>query len=113
MIKRITAFILIMATFVACSTNPVTGRQQFKLVSEQELQSMATQEYRQFLSSNAVVSPSADRDAEMVRRIGQRLAAAVTEYYRTQNLSDVLEGYKWEFNLVINMNATAWAMPGG
>ncbi len=113
MIKRITAFFLIMVTFVACSTNPVTGRQQFKLVSEQELQSMATQEYRQFLSTNRAVSPSADRDAEMVRRIGQRLATAVTQYYKSQNLSNVLDGYQWEFNLVNNKDANAWAMPGG
>ncbi len=113
MIKRMTALFLIIAAFIACSTNPVTGRSQFKLVSEQELQAMATQEYRQFLSSNAGVSPSADRDAEMVRRIGQRLATAVTQYYKSQNLSNVLDGYKWEFNLVNNKDANAWAMPGG
>jgi predicted Zn-dependent protease len=113
MIKQITALFLVIATFIACSSNPVTGRNQFKLVSEQELQAMATQQYRQFLSSNAPVSPSADRDAEMVRRIGLRLASAVTEYYKSQNLSNVLDGYKWEFNLVNNKDANAWAMPGG
>lgn len=74
---------------------------------------MATTEYRQFLSSNRIVSPSADRDAEMVRRIGQRLAAAVAEYYKTQNLGETLQGYNWEFNLVNDPAANAWAMPGG
>ncbi len=113
MIRRITAFFLILAAFVACSTNPVTGRQQFKLVSEQELQSMAVQQYRQFLSTNRVVSPSADRDAEMVRRVGQRLANSITQYYKSQKLGEVLDGYKWEFNLVNDKAANAWAMPGG
>jgi predicted Zn-dependent protease len=113
MIRKITSFFLVAATFVACSTNPVTGRKQFKLVSEQELQAMATTEYRQFLSENKTVSPSADRDAEMVRRVGNRLANAVASYYRTQGLNDVLAGYKWEFNLVNNKDANAWAMPGG
>ncbi len=113
MIRRITTFFLIVAAFVACSTNPVTGRQQFKLVSEQELQSMAVQQYRQFLSTNRVVSPSADRDAEMVRRVGQRLANSITQYYKSQNLGEVLDGYKWEFNLVNDEAANAWAMPGG
>src|SRR3954470_2215050 len=94
MIRKISSYLLIMMAFVACSTNPVTGRKQFKLVSEQELQAMATTEYQQFLSTNRVVSPSADRDAEMVRRVGQRIANAVTSYYRTNNLSNVLEGYK-------------------
>lgn len=113
MIRRITALLVVVTTFVACSTNPVTGRKQFKLVSEQELQAMAVQEYRQFLSTNKVVSPSADRDAEMVRRVGQRLANSITSYYQSQKLGEVLDGYKWEFNLVNDKDANAWAMPGG
>jgi predicted Zn-dependent protease len=82
-------------------------------VPEQELQAMATQQYQQFLSSNSRVSPSADRDAEMVRRIGTRLASAVERSYRQGGISGKLEGYKWEFNLVNNKEANAWAMPGG
>ncbi len=113
MIQKLASFLLMVATFVSCSTNPVTGRNQFKLVSEQELQAMATQEYRQFLSTNKVVTPSADRDAEMVRRVGQRVANAVTQYYKQNNLGNVLDGYKWEFNLVQSNDANAWAMPGG
>lgn len=104
---------MIAAAFIACSTNPVTGRRQFKLVPEQELQAMANQQYRQFLSTNRVVSPSGDRDAEMVRRVGRRLANSITEYYRSRNMTDVLRGYDWEFNLVNDNDANAWAMPGG
>jgi predicted Zn-dependent protease len=113
MLYRLTSFFLIILTVVSCSKNPVTGRKQFKLVSEQELQQMALQEYRQFLSTNRVVSPSADRDAEMVRRIGNRLATAVTQYYQSVNEAGDLQGYNWEFNLVNNKEANAWAMPGG
>ena len=113
MVRKITALFLVAAVVVGCATNPVTGRRQFKLVSESELQAMATQEYRQFLSTNRVVSPSADRDAEMVRRVGNRLATAVQNYYRQQGLSEQLAGYQWEFNLVNNSDANAWAMPGG
>ncbi|HEU0110308.1 MAG TPA: M48 family metallopeptidase [Flavisolibacter sp.] len=113
MIRKISVFFLLITTFVACSTNPITGRKQFKLVSEQELQAMASQEYRQFLSTNSVVTPSRDRDAEMVRRVGQRVANAVTQYYRQNKLSDVLQGYKWEFNLVNDKAVNAWCMPGG
>jgi predicted Zn-dependent protease len=113
MIRKITSFFLIAAAFVACSTNPVSGRKQFKLVSEQELQAMATQEYQQFLSTNRVVAPSADRDAEMVRRVGQRVANSVTKFYKDKGLTDALQGYNWEFNLVNNKEANAWCMPGG
>jgi len=113
MVQRITAFFIVIATVIACATNPVTGRKQFRLVSEQQLQAMATQQYRQFLSTNRVVSPSADRDAEMVRRVGNRIANAVAQHYRGIGQPEVLEGYKWEFNLVQNNDANAWAMPGG
>lgn len=110
---RIISSLFIITAFIACSSNPVTGRRQFKLVSEQELQAMATTQYQQFLSENRRVNPSADRDAEMVRRVGQRLANAVTTYYRQQGLSEMLQGYQWEFNLVNNKEANAWVMPGG
>jgi predicted Zn-dependent protease len=113
MIRRITTFFIAASALIACSTNPITGRQQFKLVPEAELQSMATQQYQQFLSSNHTVSPSADKDAEMVRRVGQRVASAVEQYYRQQGLTDVLNGYKWEYNLVNDKSVNAWCMPGG
>lgn len=113
MIRKITSVFLLAAVLVACAKNPITGRNQARLVSEQELQAMATQQYRQFLSENRVVSPSADRDAEMVRRVGQRVANAVTKFYNDKGLGKQLEGYNWEFNLVQDNAANAWAMPGG
>src|SRR4051812_4313211 len=113
MMRKLASLFILATAFVACSKNPVTGRQQFKLVSEQELQSMATTQYQQFLSENRAISPSADRDAEMVRRVGQRIANAVTSYYNQKGYGNTLEGYKWEFNLVNNKEANAWCMPGG
>ena len=113
MVRTITSFFLVAAVLIGCATNPVTGRKQLKLVSEAELQAMANQQYRQFLSTNRVVSPSADRDAEMVRRIGTRLASAVQTYYQRKGITDQLQGFQWEFNLVNNKDANAWVMPGG
>ncbi|MFN2457205.1 MAG: M48 family metallopeptidase [Chitinophagaceae bacterium] len=113
MIRKTTIVFMAAALLVACSQNTVTGRKQFKFLPESELQAMATQQYRQFLSSNRVVSASNDRDAEMVRRVGQRIARAVETYYRQQGWSNQLQGYKWEYNLIDNKGANAWAMPGG
>jgi predicted Zn-dependent protease len=113
MFKKITLGLIGLLCLAACSTNPVTGRRQLKVVSEQEMQAQALTEYRQFLSTNKVVSSSADRDAEMVRRVGQRIANAVTQYYQQQSLSNILEGYQWEYNLVSSNEANAWCMPGG
>jgi predicted Zn-dependent protease len=90
---------LVMMLVVACTTNPITGRSQLSLVSEGEVQNMAKSEYQTFLSQNKVVSANSSRDAEMVRRVGSRIASAITQYYA--------------HNLVDNKEANAWCMPGG
>lgn len=113
MIRKITSLFLVAATLLACSKNPITGRSQAHLVSESELQTMATQQYQQFLSENKVVSASADKDAEMVRRVGQRVANGISKYLRDNGQGNMIDGYKWEFNLVQNNEANAWCMPGG
>jgi len=96
-----------------CSRNAVTGRNQFKLFSDTEVQTMAASEYKQFLTANKVVSAAASKDAEMVRRVGGRLTAAITAYYTSQGKANVLNGYQWEYNLVDSKEANAWCMPGG
>lgn len=98
---------------VACSRNAVTGRKQLTLLSESQLQQMALTEYKTFLSQNKVVSSSVSKDAEMVRRVGSRIAAAITDYYTKQGKGDILNGYQWEFNLVDSKEVNAWCMPGG
>ncbi|MDO9373027.1 MAG: M48 family metallopeptidase [Bacteroidota bacterium] len=110
-----TLFILLACPviFAACSTNAVTGRKQLSLLPESQLQEMAMAEYRTFLSQSKVVSASGNKDAEMVRRVGSRIANAITSYYSKQGKGSILEGYKWEFNLVDNKDVNAWCMPGG
>src|SRR5881275_488422 len=118
MVRKISIFFLAAVVFVACSKNTITGRSQLKLLPESELQSMATQQYQQFLSQNKVVSASNSsgvlvKDAEMVKRVGQRLSRAVEDYFRSKGLENQLKGYQWEYNLVDNKEANAWCMPGG
>jgi predicted Zn-dependent protease len=113
MTRFISSLFVMTALLVACSKNAVTGRSQFKLLPESQMQSMAAGEYQQFLSTNKVVSTSNNRDAEMVRRVGQRITKAVTDYYTEKGLSKELEDYKWEYNLVESKEVNAWCMPGG
>src|SRR6266536_6459342 len=113
MIKKIIFNILIAAGVVACTKNAITGRSQFKLLPESELQSMATTQYPEFLSTNKVVASGSNRDVEMLSRIGDRIRRAVESYYATKGLSKELESYHWEYHLVENNEANAWCMPGG
>jgi predicted Zn-dependent protease len=113
MIRIITSLFVSTAILVACTKNALTGRSQLRLVPETEIQAMATQQYQQFLSQNRVVSSSGNRDAEMVRRVGQRVTRAVESYYAQKGLSKELEGFSWEYNLVDDKAVNAWCMPGG
>lgn len=97
----------------ACSQVPLTGRRQLNLIPESTMQQMAVSQYRSFLSTNPAVSTSSNKNAEMVKRVGSRIATAVTTYLQQNNLADRVAGYQWEFNLVNSKEANAWCMPGG
>ena len=97
----------------ACTTNAVTGRKQLSLISESTLQQEAVSQYRSFLQQNTVISNSNNRDVEMVKRVGSRIATAITKYYNSKGLGNELAGYNWEFSLVDNKDVNAWCMPGG
>ena len=111
--KLFTLFIVVPVIMAACSTNAVTGRKQLSLFPESTLQAEAVTQYQSFLSQNKVVSASASKDAEMVRRVGSRIATAITTYYKNKGLAKELEGYDWQFNLVQDDQVNAWCMPGG
>ncbi|MDF2388036.1 M48 family metallopeptidase, partial [Nostoc ellipsosporum NOK] len=113
MTRIILALMAVACVSAGCSNNSVTGRSQLTLLPESELQSMAVSEYQTFLSSAKVISPSSSKDAEMVTRVGQRITAAVQQYYAQKGISSQLDGYKWEYKLVDSKEANAWCMPGG
>jgi len=97
----------------ACTTNAITGRKQLSLVSESSLQQEAVTQYQTILSQNHVVTTNTSKDAEMVKRVGTRIANAITKYYKDKGQSSELEGYNWEFNLIDSKEVNAWCMPGG
>ncbi len=111
--KKIIILIVSLPLFIACNKNAVTGRNQLSLIPESQLQEMAVTQYKSFLTENKVVSTTSNKDAEMVVRVGTRIAHAITDYYTKQGKGDILKGYKWEFNLVDNKQVNAWCMPGG
>ena len=111
--KKYVLFFTASLALAACSRVPITGRSQLNLVPESTMQSMALQQYQSFLSENKVVSQTTSKDAEMVKRVGQRIANAVTRYMNQNNMGSEISSYKWEFNLVDSKEVNAWCMPGG
>lgn len=111
--KKFSLILVATVALTACSTNSITGRKQLVLFPESTLQAEALTQYQTFLSQNKVVSSNTNRDAEMVKRVGGRIASAITTYYNQKGQSKELDGYKWEFNLVNDPQVNAWCMPGG
>ncbi len=95
----------------SCYKNPVTGRSSVNIVDEGTLSSLSNQEYSSFLSQNKAITGTAE--AKMVKDVGDKLAAAINQYFTSKGQADMLKGYKWEFNLVNNKEVNAWCMPGG
>jgi len=96
---------------MSCSQVEISGRQQFNIVPDFLINSMAFQSYSEFLSQHKL-SRNAEQ-TQMVRRVGNRIRAAVERYCEEHNCYEKIAGYEWEFNLVEDPNVNAWCMPGG
>lgn len=110
--KRTVALALLIATVVACTKVPITGRRQLNLLPESEMMSMSLGAYQDFLKQTPALGPS-DQRVQMVKRIGERLATAATKYLNDNGAGERVEGFNWEFNVVDEPTVNAWCMPGG
>ena len=95
----------------SCSLVPLTGRRQLSLVSDDEMLSTSFVQYDQFLKENKLSTNTAQTN--MVKAVGRRIQNAVTTYFAQNNLSQGLNGFAWEFNLIESKEVNAWCMPGG
>ena len=105
---------MVAALLVSCgttSTVPITGRTQRLMVSDEQVLSLSNQQYQEYMKS-AKASTNAANTA-MVKRVGQRLANAVTTYLNQNGLSADTKNFSWEFNLVQDNQVNAFCMPGG
>ncbi len=110
---RIPALIIILFS-LSCTQNSYTNRKQLLLIPESVLRQQSEVAYRSFLSENRVISSrSGNRDAAMLKRVGERLEKAINQFVQMKGMSADLTGYQWEFNLVENNELNAWCMPGG
>jgi len=94
-----------------CTQVEITGRKQFNLVPDSLMNSMSFQSYGEFISQNKLSNDFSQ--TQMVKRVGANIQKAVERYCTDNNISEKLEGYDWEFNLVEDDSLNAWCMPGG
>lgn len=110
-LKKSVSVLLLGVLVVACSTNPFTGKQTLALIPNSQILPMAFQQYSQFLSENDVVTGTAE--ANMVKNVGNKIAAAAERYLNANGYVGYLADYRWEYNLVNSEEVNAWCMPGG
>ena len=100
--------------FAACGTTetvPVTGRKHNISVSDEQVLSLANQEYQKYMST--AKKSTNEAQTAMVNRVARNLANAVETYLRNNGYSNELKNLKWEFNLVQDKQVNAFCMPGG
>jgi len=100
-----------IVVFLSCATNPFTGNKTLALVPNSQIFPTSFAQYNQFLSENKVIKSTAS--AEMITRVGQRIASAAERWLDANGYKGYLKDYKWEYNLVDDKTVNAWCMPGG
>lgn len=107
----ILAIALLLSSCGTTSTVPVTGRKHTLLVDDAQVLSLSTQQYSEFMKT-APLSKNATNSA-LVKKVGQKLAAAVETYLNNSGFSAEVKNFAWEFNLVQDKQVNAFCMPGG
>lgn len=100
---------LLAASLVACQANPVSGRKQLVLVSEEQAQTSSAQAYTQTLSE-AQKKGKLSTDAALnnrVKRITDRLIVQAGNMYAPSR------DWKWSVAVIDEPALNAWCMPGG
>jgi predicted Zn-dependent protease len=101
-----------LALSAGCATVPITGRRTLNLVPDSQMNELAVTQYKETLTTAKLSTNTTE--VAMVRRVGQRIQAAVELYFKQQGQMSQLEGYAWEFNLIDDpKTVNAWCMPGG
>jgi len=107
--SRLILTVLLAATLSACQENPVSGRSQLLLVSEEQAQASSAQAYAQTLNE-AQKKGKLSNDAALnsrVKRITERLVA------QAGNMHPPSRDWDWSIAVIDEPTLNAWCMPGG
>ena len=104
-------YIALLLFFSACSTVPLTNRKQFTAIPSSQMLSLSNESYNTVLQTEKLSNNK--QATQNIREIGIRITRAVEEYLRSINRLALIDGYKWEYNLLESKTMNAWCMPGG
>lgn len=112
-LKNIIIAFTVVLLYTACATNPFTGKKTLALPGTENNTLFPTSfaQYNQVKSENKILTGT--KDAEMIARVGQRIAVAAERWLDANGYQGYLKDYKWEYALIESDQVNAWAMPGG
>jgi len=96
---------------ISCAVVPMTGRKQFVAIPSSQMIALSNESYSKVLAEGKLSNNSAY--VNRVRKVGQRLTAAVETYLQQNNLQSAIAGYNWQYNVLVSEELNAWCMPGG
>ena len=105
---------LILLSFLylaACSVVPMTGRKQFVAIPSSQMIALGNDSYSQVLGESELSNNT--EYVNTVRRAGEKLTRAVEAYLKQNNLEAAIQGYNWQYNVIVSEQLNAWCMPGG
>jgi len=104
--------ILFLLFFItSCAIVPFTGRKQFIAIPSSQMVTLSADSYSQVLKDSKVSQNQTY--VTRVRQVGIRLTAAVEKYMKENGMEANLEGYNWQYNVLVSKELNAWCMPGG
>lgn len=96
------------AFLAGCETNPVTGRSQVMIVSEDQAQAASAQAYAKTVSqARGLRRLDTSPQTERVQRITSRLVAQAVRVVPAS------ADWRWEMHVIQDDSVNAWCMPGG
>lgn len=110
-VKYLLTMVITVFLMQGCGSVPITGRRQLMLVSDQEVISLSLQQYQDYIHTANIITGTPE--AQMVQRVGMRIAKAVETFLKNNGASSEIKNYTWEFKLVKDNSINAFAMPGG
>jgi len=110
-LKKKIALLGVAIIMVACATNPFTGKKTLAIVPNSQIFPAAFAQYNQVIQESQIEKGTAD--AQMITRVGQKIAKAAERWLNANGQSGYLKDYKWEYSLIKSDQVNAWAMPGG
>ena len=112
-LKKSISLLGVLAIIFSCATNPFTGKKTLALPGTENSTLFPTSfaQYNKVKSESKILTGT--KDAEMITRVGQRIAVAAERWLDANGYQGYLKDYKWEYSLIDSDQVNAWAMPGG